>query len=571
MKPLRRLLLVLGLLPMVLQAAPAAADDDLVAAGRAIYLQGLLPGGQPLTASRVGVTLRGEQAACVHCHRRSGLGLVEGDQPIAPITGRALFGPARGVVTAMDPVRGKALNQSHEPYTETEVAAAIRDGLHPSGRAMHELMPRYAIDERALRALMAYLRTLSSEWSPGVDEKTVRFATVVTPDVEPARRAAFFETLQTAFNQKNGSTQPGKRHMVMAGEFAMVTERRWELERWELSGPPETWAAQLEARYEAAPVFAVVSGLGRDWSTVHAFCERRAVPCWFPSVPAAPADDGAWSLYFSAGSRLEAQVLAERVGSMPQPPRRVLQLQGASAGAAVAARVLSAELKGSKVAVHALAPSQWAAAIATAGEGDLVVGWLEGDDYARLASLAPPAAETYWSTALGGERLPLPPAWKAGAHVLYPYELPALRGPNLAYFRSWVAQRGIAVVDEPMQSEVYFAVNYLRDTMGEMFNNLYRDYLVERAESMLSLRESRKAVDESLARQTLRQRYMHRVDAAPTGVLAAHQDGRRTGTTAYPALGLGPGQRLASKGAYIVRFADPSTDELVAETGWLVP
>jgi hypothetical protein len=48
-------------------------------------------------------------------------------------------------------------------------------------------------------------------------------------------------------------------------------------------------------------------------------------------------------------------------------------------------------------------------------------------------------------------------------------------------------------------------------------------------------------------------------------------DGKREGTTIYPRLNLGPGQRYASKGAYIVRFDANTPEMLVAETPWLVP
>jgi hypothetical protein len=39
----------------------------------------------------------------------------------------------------------------------------------------------------------------------------------------------------------------------------------------------------------------------------------------------------------------------------------------------------------------------------------------------------------------------------------------------------------------------------------------------------------------------------------------------------YPRLGLAPGQRFASKGGYLVRFAQPSGPAVVADGAWLVP
>jgi cytochrome c553 len=573
---------------------PAEGTAAAVAQGRAIYVEGRLPDGRPLQAQRMGLAAQGAAVACVNCHRRSGMGSVEGDQLIAPISGRALFLSKGQVVATMDPTRGKLMNQGHEPYTEAEVARAVREGRHPTGRDMNELMPRYALSEAEMAALNAYLRTLSAAWSPGVDEHRIQLATVITPDVDPARRKLFLDTLQAAVSQKNGNTMPGKRHMVTAAEFTMKTERHWDLQVWDLQGAPETWRAQLQARYDAAPVFAVVSGLsGSTWAPVHQFCEQQQVPCWFPSVAAVPAEaeQGHYTLYFSRGVALEAAVLARHLLQLPKAaqPRRLVQLLDSGPAAAAAAAALQKALAGSPIKLEARVLKDGVApdtALAGLRKDDALVLWLAPEALQALQAQAPPAVPVYLSSALAqADRLPQAAAWKPVVHLVYPYELPQRRGSNLAYFRSWINQRRVPLLDEPMQSEVYFAAIYLSETVGEMLNNLYGDYLIERAENMLSRRESRKAEEETRERQTIRQRFTHVIEQGNTGgnaadaqrdpqralITAAENLGRRTGTTAYPPLGLGPGQHFASKGAYIAKYAEGSDKALVAESAWIVP
>jgi len=82
------LLLAALLATPVAQAAPSTAED----AGRRIYREGVLPSGKPLRARLGnGAELSGAAAACVICHRRSGLGGGEGRNTVRPITGRLLF------------------------------------------------------------------------------------------------------------------------------------------------------------------------------------------------------------------------------------------------------------------------------------------------------------------------------------------------------------------------------------------------------------------------------------------------------------------------------------------------
>jgi hypothetical protein len=413
--------------------------------------------------------------------------------------------------------------------------------------------------------------------------------------VEEQKRSLFVDTLRATVSQKNGSTMPGKRHMVSAAEFGMKTERNWDLQVWELTGEPSSWRAQLDAFYKAQPVFAVLSGISNStWAPVHAFCEEQKVPCWFPSVDVVPenADKGLYSLYFSRGVTLEAEVLAAYWKRLEKAdrPRRVVQVEAGDEAGTVASAALRKALHGT-IAVEtrhldAINPEALSNALKGLGAHDALVMWLHADDLMALDHVEVPRASVYFSGSLAdGERSPLAAEWKLAAHLIYPYELPQRRGANLAYFRTWINQRQIPLLDEPMQSEVYFSAVYFSDTVTEMFNNLYRDYLIERAENMLSKREHRKAEEETHERQTIRSRYVQWIQAGrlPDGQMAEQtakgravvtpEDnlGKRTGTTAYPALGLGPGQRFASKGAYIVKFTKPTDVALTAESQWIVP
>lgn len=563
--------------------------SEMALRGQRLYLDGVRADGQTLQSQRQATNgnatwSQGTQVACVQCHRRSGLGTVEGDILIAPITGRALYEPG-SVSAVMDTRSRRLLNTSHAPYTLESLGQALRHGIHVSGRSLHPLMPRYQLSDDDVQNLDAYLKTLSPRWSPGVTTQQIRIASVITPDVDEKRRGIAVDTIRALVNRKNLATRPGRRHMVGALEFVMRTERRWEHEIWELSGPKETWLAQLQERQAKNPVFAIASGVSGDGTALHTFCESQSVPCWFPVVESLPAiaDQGYYGLYFGSGVRLEARAIAQQI---PANTGRVLQLISGDASAQSAAAQVEAHLPKAmayeRLVVGQVTPQHLAQAMDMLGSNDVLVLWLRATDVAQLQALPVPAAAVWLGGGLaGGERATMHDAWRRKITMSYPYELPWLRTGNLVAVNSWLALNNKPLLDEALQSQLYFALSYLGETLSDMLNNLHRDYLLERADMMLGRREAEQINAQLIAQRSLRQAAR---DLQPKATATAPQtDGvpqvnsadliaQREGSTVYPRLSLGPGQRFASKGVWLVRFAPAGSPQVFeSDARWMIP
>jgi Cytochrome c len=527
-----------------------AAAPRAESVGQSIYEYGVLASGAPIEATReAGTSAKGADAACVNCHQRSGLGSREGDISIPPITGEYLFhSRGRGADSPVLPYV-ESMHGNRDPYTDATLARAIRAGIDSEGRPLSYLMPRFALSDADMAALIEYLKDKLAVGSiPGVTDTVLHFATVFTPDADPAKRRGVLDVLEHYFAEKNSFPFGPSPRMWTSGKTQYsksmyMANRRWQLHVWELTGPATTWRAQLEKHLREEPVYAVLSGVGgSDWSPVDEFCEQNAVPCLFPNVEVpVEAERGFYTLYFSKGVLLEAQLIAARIAGLQKDPPllRVDQIYRTGDSGEPAARALAAELQARGIAIrnHALALGaagrDLGVALRAQREAQVLVLWLRPADIAALGSPPPAQTTVYMSGLMGGlEETPLPPGWREHTLLAYPFDLPDRRGVRLDYPLGWFSFRHIPLVAEQVQADTYLACSLLSEVMKQMADSYARAYLIEQLQGMLE----------------------HRI---MTGY--------------YPHLALAYHQRFASKGGYIAHFSATGSTHLIADGDWIVP
>lgn len=539
-----------GLLLLTLDVsagAPPDADSMGRPVGQSLYRDGLRASGEPVRAIvQKNVALNGADAACVKCHRRSGLGGSEGQNPIRPIAGRLLFSQGKPESAGRRAIAASSA-ALRPPYSRASLARALREGIDPAGRPLDALMPRYDLSDEEIAQLHAYLEGLSSTADPGVSDREIHFSTIITPDISSDRRSAMLDVLQGFFRDKNGGTRKETRRREVGSEQMYRAFRTWVLHVWALKGAPETWGTQLEEYYRQQSVFAVIGGIGGGtWQPVHTFCETFEVPCIFPDVdyPDVAGTDY-YPLYFSRGVTLEAEVLAKHLLETSQSAGNdtVVQVYRDNALGRVPAQVLRAALlrsRGETVVDYPLAEGdqlsmETLAKLAGKDRPYVLVVWLGSADSKDLGFSSEPAAlkGIYMSASLSAIRRPdFPAGWLSKLSMVYPFDLPANREQRLMRMKVWLHARKIPLTDERTQANAFFAAIVTGDAISHLGDNFSRDYLIERIEQM-----TQSSLSPSI----------------------------------YPHLSLGPGQRFASKGGYVIRFPTGADGTPLAISEWLIP
>jgi hypothetical protein len=454
---------------------------------------------------------------------------------IAPmITKRALYSPAEG-------------GQKRRPaYDDATLAVAMRDAVDPAGNPIETPMPRYDLPDLEMRAIVAYMKSLSAETSPGVSSDEIHFATVVTPgaDAEP-----MLQLMRHFFDEKNADTRYETRRVSDGPWFRdnrNEAYRKWVLHVWELEGAQDTWASQLEAHYRQTPVFALVSGSSEaGWQPVHDFCERQEIPAILPNVdlPVVSGDDY-YTLYFSQGMVLEARTIAQHVAtrSAEEPMLQVYRTdpfgQAASEGL-TRALDRQGQPAPSSVSFDPARPIDVEQLARKIGgiEPSVVVLWLGAEDLEKVREAIERtelAARFYLSsTMLDAQTEAVPDRIRRVAYLVHPFALPEDFTRRFDRTRGWLDHRDIPVTDERAMAQTFFACMVVGEALMHVrYDYFYRDYFLEVIDHFYSIMQF---------------------------------------SSSHATPSFGPGQRYISKGCYVVDLARATDDAPFAAAEWIVP
>jgi len=547
--PLIAVVVMAGSAAVAGEPAGKPPSTDKLLLGERIYREGLLPNGEPLMAFVKGdIPVPGTAFTCVSCHLRAGIGSVEGGVYTPPTNGRTLYSPLKKIHKGVevkfgeDPFRRPA-------YTDETLVELLRYGVDPAGKVLDEVMPRYLLEDEDAAALVSYLKNLSSEFSPGVSDREIRFATVYSEDAAAVDREAMVSGIEKFLLDKNALANSYRntrtqRDRMMARAMSVSREletRKLTLARWVLKGSPDTWRTQLEEYNRREPVFALLGGLVTgDWEPVHRFSEENRIPCIFPNTDYPVISESDWyTMYISKGYHQEGESVARYLSSRNDLLQRGVTLQVVRDS--LTGRTLSTafeknwqQLGFEKPATVYLRKGEALTAELLTREfarvaPDAVMIWDDGTALAPLQSMAAamknPPALFLSAGYLGADTFRIPEAIRDITYLAYPYRLPQdkviepMMGGEIRF----------EVDDNKIARQTYALAQLLSMAVMEIKGNYYRDNLLD-------------VIGMSMDR------------VVPL----------------YERLSFGPGQRYASKGCYVVQLGKGNKPELTRKSEWVI-
>jgi hypothetical protein len=523
--------------------------------GERMYRDGILPSGEPMRAYvQQDIEVDSTMFSCQSCHVRSGMGSTEGTIITYPTCGSWLYKPLQGA--EMSPRSQARLPSRLDPppfrpaYTDESLARAIRRGKDPNDRVLDYVMPRYLVNGTDLDILVYYLKNLSAQISPGVDETAIRFATVIGPGVDEVDRKAMLGPLEAHVRDHNSQSR-NEEGRARGGAFFKEEKyapyRRYALSVWELEGAAETWPQQLENHYREEPVFALLGGITTgEWAPIHEFCEQNQIPSLFPITEYPVITDSDWyTLYFSKGHYQEGEAAARflrRAEAIPRDAAVVQVYRGERRGRALArgfsvtrGKMRLSPAKDVELAADTKTDRKFWKGLVAESPGAVLVVWLDGDDIASIGVLATAKARppmVIASTTVLGEALnSLPEAVRPFTYLTHPGSFEEDEVRSWMATERWLQAKKLPITNFEIQAKMYFLGWTLAPMVKMMRDDFYRDYFFDIVDMM-------------------RDQYYS--------------------IAVYPRLSFGPGQRYASKGCYIVQLTGGDDPKLEKRSNWVV-
>ncbi len=551
--------LLAALLPSLTAAAAkplveGMADEEVIRLGERMYREGLLPSGEPIMSYVANdVPVDGTSFTCTSCHLRSGMGSIEGEVITPPTNGNTLYKARKPFIEGAEFVpyiHNYAVYIPERPaYTDETLATLIATGIDPTGRSVLSAMPRYDIADRNMEIMIAYLKTLSDAPAPGVTEDHIKFATVIVEGIDPVKVESMLIPIQFTIDRKNSLAAASKRNDRVArmayNMLGSLHALSFSLDKWMLSGPPETWRDQLEKYYAKDPVYALLGGISETtWEPVHRFCEDHQIPNLFPIIDEPVISDTDWyTQYLSRGLRQEGEAAARYLISMAEliKDRKIVQIVRDSrhgralaegfrdvwkeAGHTLPTEILLAEGQ----EINGLQLQR----VIAEHKPEVMLYWDNEDTVPSLAGLiglkAAPGIVVVSGTWLGDSLWTIPEDLRKRLYLTYPYRLPQEEVRFDLQTKKVLASKPIKNYDSVILRKSFITQEVLGMALMEMRQEYYRDFLLD--------------------------------------TIGMFQD---LYLPLYERISFGPGQRYASKGCYIVQLGMGEKPQLEKRSEWLI-
>lgn len=264
------------------------------AAGKKIYTEGVSPSNAVIEAilgdgsTRVPARLM----PCASCHGPDGKGRPEGGVVPSDITWETLTRPLWSA---------NRLDRRRPEYDEKSLRRSITDAVDSAGTELGITMPHFSMLPADLDSLVDYLKLLGRQPAPGVEEESIRVATMIPAGGPLAPLGHSFAALLRAWldelNQQGG-----------------IYGRRIDLQIIEVSGTPDRIAAQARDFLRENRIFAVIGVLapGAEKDLID-LLEKEGVPVVSTMAAATPPGEPYLSktFYILSGLTQQSSVLAK--------------------------------------------------------------------------------------------------------------------------------------------------------------------------------------------------------------------------------------------------------------------